>query len=341
MSTFGQLGDSAITSVVRIPDLSEHASLESTASLEHPQKGALLMLTEEGVAVSESEMRDQFIVFQFSSKDTGPRVLETSEVTPSIAGSEDLPDAKARLELTSFHIGKDEDVKKDTKATLRIDFGKDKNSSSPLETVFWSIAAGLELYDEIKKDTAQAKDLKSDFSKAFARRPVEIPGGLGQIRFEVVKHKEPPWWRKVFSFLQSGTGRALTSAIGFPGITAEGIRFVDELVGRLDDSKPEVLFRSRPMTLALTQKAKDEFTGGIPGVEVGAINSGFSLLARGRDYKTLVEHDPVYMAAYGLLRPGAVSIADFLGGSYEDPFQDMTYAVLRTKIVAAELEFTW
>ena len=125
-----------LLSVVRIPDLSEHASLESTASLEHPQKGALLMLTEEGVAVSESEMRDQFIVFQFSSKDTGPRVLETSEVTPSIAGSEDLPDAKARLELTSFHIGKDEDVKKDTKATLRIDFGKDKNSSSPLETVF-------------------------------------------------------------------------------------------------------------------------------------------------------------------------------------------------------------
>ena len=140
--------------------------------------------------------------------------------------------------------------------------------------------------------------------------------------------------------MQSGTGRTFTSAIGFPGITTQAIGLVDDLVNKLDKNKPTILFKSRPMTLALSEKAKLDFTGGIPGVNVGSLRPGFCLLARGRDFKAIVDSDPEYMAAYGLLKPKGVNVADFLTGSYDDPFKDLTYAVLRLNMAETELNFS-
>jgi hypothetical protein len=45
------------------------------------------------------------------------------------------------------------------------------------------------------------------------------------------------------------------------------------------------------------------------------------------------------MASYGLLKPKDVSVGDFLRGSYDDPFKDVTYAVLRLVMAEAELSF--
>ncbi len=343
MSLFGSLKGESVTTGLKVEDFPGFRTLladPSIATLTFPEvAGALTVNTDRGTTLSENDLEDQFLVFQFSDKSEGPRILETSQVTPKIKGTEEKPDIKARMQLTSFHIGGGEDIDKNSRATLRIDFGKDEKSNSSLDTVFWSIAAGLKLYDDIKKKPTDAKDLQSDFNSAFSKRPIEIPGGLSKLSFEVVKHQEPKWWQNIFTFLQSDTGKTLTSAIGFPGITTQAIGLVDELVNKLDNSKPKTLFKSRPMTLSLSEKAKSDFTGGLPGIELGSLNPGFCLLARGRDFKTIVDSDPVYMAAYGILKPKDVNVADFLQGNYDDPFKSVTYAVLRLVMAETELSF--
>ena len=285
------------------------------------------------------EIKDQFQVFQFSAQEEGPRILDPSEVEPVIQGSSDKPDVRTKLQLAAFHVGANEEVDARTRATLRIDFGKDEASNSHLDTVFWSIASGLKLYDQVKNEKTAPKQLEANFDKAFANRPIEIPGGLGRLSFEVVKHREPKWWQKLFGFLKSDTGELLTSTIGFPGITTQAVDFVDELLNRLDKNEPEVLFKSRPLTLALSEKARNEFTGGIPGVHMGCLNPGFALLARGRDFATVKEADPIYMAAYGRLKPNGVTIEDFLRGRYADPFENVTYAVIRVLSQEDQLSF--
>jgi hypothetical protein len=198
----------------------------------------------------------------------------------------------------------------------------------------------LNLYDNIKNKRSEAKDLKTDFNQAFSGRPVEIPGSLGRLSFEVVKHREPKWWQKIFTFLQSGSGKALISAVGFPAITGQAIGFLDELLNRLDRSDPQVLFKSRPMTLALTARAREAFTAGLPNINVGVMNPGFCLLARGRDYKKLLDNQPVYMGSVGLLKPKDMELQEFLQSPANNPFNKITYAVLKVSTGETKLNPT-
>lgn len=343
MKYFGEYRDQTIHSLMHLPREGADSLLRypEIATLENVADNQILALaTERGTSLSESDIRDQFVVFQFSQTTDGPTILDTSQVEPAKAGSADKPDALAVVQLASFSVGTDEGIDKNTRATLRLDLGKDSNSDSSLDTVFWSIAAGMNLYDEIKKKPSEAKDLKTDFNEAFSRRPVEIPGALGKLSFEVIKHKEPKWWQRIFTFLQSGTGKALTAAVGFPAITGQAIGFLDELLNRLDKSNPEVLFKSRPMTLALTTRARDSFNAGVPSVSVGVMNPGFCLLVRGRNYKTLVDNKPVYMGAYGLLKPRDMALQEFLQSPSANPFNQMTYAVLKVGTAETKLNPT-
>jgi len=339
MKYFGEYREQTIHSFMHLPRdrAADLLSQPAIATLENVTDNQILALaTERGESLSESDIKDQFVVFQFSQKEDGPTILDTSQVEPAKAGSPDKPDAHAIVQLASFCVGTDEGIDRNTRATLRLDLGKDSNSASGLDTVFWSIAAGMNLYDDIKKKRSEAKDLKTDFNEAFSKRPVEIPGALGKLSFEVVKHKEPKWWQRIFTFLQSGTGRALTAAVGFPAITGQAIGFLDELLNRLDKSDPEILFKSRPMTLALTTRARDSFNAGVPSVSVGVVNPGFCLLARGRDYKVLVDNKPVYMGAYGLLKPKEMPLEEFLQSPSNNPFNKITYGVL--KVGTAEIK---
>ncbi len=340
MKYFGEFRQETINSLVHVQ---RDRALELIGSPDYGtlvkarDKQILSFATDRGTLISEQDIGDQFVLFQFNQDPNGPTLLDTSEVVPSQQGSLDKPDALAIVQMAAFCVGSDEDVDKNTRATLRLDLGKDSNSDSPLNTVFWSIAAGLNLYDSFKKKPSEGKDLKTDFNEAFSRRPVEIPGGLGRLSFEVVKHSEPKWWQKIFSFLQSGTGKALTSAIGFPAITGQAIGFLDELLNRLDKSNPKVLFKSRPLTLALTARARDTFTAGVPNINVGVMNPGFCLLARGRDYPIILENKPEYMGAFGLLKPQDMDLQEFLKSPSNNPFNRITYAVLKVGTAETKL----
>jgi hypothetical protein len=290
--------------------------------------------------IESTEMADQFIVFQFSPKTEGPSILESSQVEPILDGSNTEPDVLMALEMLSFNLGANEKVDADTKATIRINIGKDESSRDKnFETVFWSIAAGLDLYNG--KTRTDSKDLKSDFKMAFGNRPIEIPGGLSKMTFEVVKHKEPAWWQRIFKFLQSDTGKSLVSTIGFPAVTSQAISMLDQVLNRLTDSEPEVLFKSRPLRLALTQQAKQDFTQGMARIKMGCLNPGFCVLARGKDFKAIVDSDSYYYPAYGKLVPSKVNQVDLLNGKYDDPLKDTTYAIFKVGMKKTKLDPTF
>ena len=318
------------------------------SSPEHPtfgltgDRGAVHFAIDNNLALKENDLSNQFIAFQLNNKKDGPAILESSEVTSTIEGSSEQPDVLMNLEMQSFHIGNDVDVDKNSRATMRINIGKDKSSTDKMfDTAFWSIAAGLDLYNEAKKKPADPKDLKADFKQAFGNRPIEIPGGLANMTFEVIKHREPRWWQRIFKFLQSDTGKTLTSTLGFPAITNNAINLIDELLNKLDKNEPEILFKSRPLRLALSQKAKTDYTGGSERIKIGSLTPGFCVLARGKDFNTFINADAYYYPTYGKLVPSKVGHADLMTGNYDDPFENVTYSIFRIGMKADKLDPTF
>jgi hypothetical protein len=308
----------------------------------HAERGLLggvsdLFSRDDGTAATSDDLADQFMVYQISKQVDGPALLDATAVQPGLSGSEEQSDVLAKLNLSSFHIGEGEDIDHDTRATMRITFGADPSSSSRMiDTAFWAVAAGLRLYQN--GAVAQDKELATDLNRAFANRPVEIAGGLGLLSFEVVRHQEPPWWNKLFSFAQGPTGQALTSALGFPAITQPALALVDELLGRLAEDKHQVLFKSVPMRLALTQLAHDDFTGGNPRIKLGALTDGHCVLARGRDRDALIAADPVFLPTLGILAPASANPARIEELTRDNPLHGLTYAVFRVRMKSATLD---
>lgn len=298
-----------------------------------PHEEMLRMLEAQAMGLEstgDEDLANQFLVFQLNNTDSGGTILETSLVEPSLDGSDAAPDVQMTIEMIAFHIGEDEGIPDNTRATMRLVIGKDENSRDKyFDAAFWTIAAGLQLFNDAKGKPAESKELKADFTKAFGKRPIEIPGGLARMTFEVVKHKEPQWWQRVFGFIQSDTGRALTSVIGFPAIGHTAIGMIDEVLNKLDADTTGVLFKSRALTLALSKQAKDDFSGGNSRVKVGCINPGFCVIARGRDYPVISNADAFFYSAYGKLVPSSVSEQDLVTGNYQDPFKNCTYGIFK------------
>jgi hypothetical protein len=307
----------------------------------HP--GANRFTRDDGTPASRDDLSDQFIVYQISKVAEGPALLDATAVQPALVGSADQPDVLARLNLASFHVGKGENIDPDTRATMRITFGADPSSSTRmLDTAFWAVAAGLKLYaqgqDGKGGGVAQDKQLATDINRAFANRPVEVSGGLGLLSFEVVRHQEPQWWQKLFDFARSGSGQALSTALGFPAITQPALALVDELLNRLAEDKHEVLFQSAPMRLALTAQAHEEFTGGNPRIKLGALADGYCVLARGRDRDALLAADPVFLPTHGILAPASADPGRTEELTIGNPLHGLTYAVFRVKMKTTQLD---
>ncbi|MBS1145379.1 MAG: hypothetical protein H6R14_2785 [Proteobacteria bacterium] len=296
-----------------------------------------LFSRDDGSAATRDDLADQFIVYQISKEAEGPALLDASAVKPGLEGTPEQPDVLARLNMTSFHVGTGEDIDPDTRATMRITFGADASSSGRImDTAFWAVAAGMKLYQN--GGVTQDKQLAADLNRAFANRPVEIAGGLGLLSFEVVRHEEPAWWKQLFAFAQGPTGQTLTSVLGFPAITQPALALVDELLGRLAEDKHEVLFKSAPMRLALTQQAHDEFTGGNPRIKLGGLSDGYCVLARGRDRDALVAADPVFYPTHGILAPATANPARIQELTTDNPLHTLTYAVFRIKTKSTMLD---
>jgi len=289
--------------------------------------GSVYWVNSEEQTLRLPELSNQFVLFQLASD--VPKLVEASQVTPRIDGSEKEPDILTHIELSAFHLAENDSVEAKTKATLRIVVNKDPQSSNTtLDTVYWAATAALSLHDKAKR--IDARDIRSDITKtAFAKRPIEVPGGLANISFEVIKHNDPSWFRSFLSFFSGNASASLIPILGLPAVSLEVMRLLDDFINGIQDKNAEVLFKSGPMQFAMTQYAKEQFTAGLSTVTVGCLNPGFWILVRGRDIGVLRASPPIYNGMYRRLLPAGASIEDVLQGKAEDPYNNITYAVLR------------
>jgi hypothetical protein len=278
---------------------------------------------------------DQFILLQLSDGDQ--RVVNTSLVSPALQGNPDKPDINMLLDFEGFKIGANEDIDRDTKATLQLKVGQEENIGG-LEKLFYCINGGLDLYNEIKGKKSDAKDFKKSTAAALGNKPISIPGGIGQISLKVVKHEEPTWWQKVFAFAKTDTAKELFSLIGFPGITETAVNCVSGMLDSLFDKEPKILFESQAVKLGFSKAAKDELSGGISTNFVSCLNPGFWIMARKSDYKTIIDSKPIYYGGYGILAPDGMSEIDALKDSGNNPFSKITYAVIRARMKEVDLK---
>jgi hypothetical protein len=286
-----------------------------------------------------TDISKQFLVFQLT--DEGAQ--EPSQITPSVPGSQDLPDMRVGVSLEGFQCPSQQGF---SSATLRFTMGKDPSSSDRIfDTAFWCIAAGLQLYQESQGKTvpASGKELRSDFQQAFGKRPIEIPGGLAVMSFEVVRHKPEAWWQKVFTFLQSSTGKTLVSTLGFPALANSAISVIDELMNRVVGTGGEAIFKSRPLTLALSKYARDNYTGGNSNIAVGTLNPGWALLARGGDFKRIASNTRKirFYPHLGIIAPSDTPVEELISNPQANEFADLTYGVLKVGMQSTKLDPTF
>jgi len=302
--------------------------------------GGVVLVSTPGAAkpMTHVDLANQFFAFQAELVNGSPVLLETSDVEPMVGTPDATPDVVLDMSLQAFHLGESEPVDRETRATLRLTLNKDDDSTRArnLETLYWGITTALRLYDDETGKKTESKELKTDYRKALGNKNIEIPGALADVKLEVIKHKEPRWWRNVFSFLGSNGAKTLTAALGFPAVTQQVIKFVDEAASRLEGTNPEVLFASRSMKLAFSKEARASYVGNGP-IKIGCLNPGTWVLARGRDFQTLANAQALFYATYGKLVPAKVPITDTLVPGYVDPFNDVTYAVLRVQMKPQKL----
>lgn len=291
--------------------------------------------------VTGSSAAEQFMLFQLGN--AGVPLRDLTEITPGIEGSDSAPDVHASISLLAFHLADDkaQSVTDASRATLRLDLGKDPSSNSPLEPLFWSIAAGLDLYDHVSSGSngQDPKRMSDDFPAKFRQRPVEIPGGLGQLRIEVMAHPEKPWWRRALGFFGEDRGvRQVVTSVGFPGIALDAVRLIDEMIGRFEDAAAEPLLRSRPLTLAFSEAARDDYVGGSDSARIGCITPGFYVLVRQADSDIFRQQPPLFLGHTGHLVPRTEweKAPGTIDPEHTD-YRGVTYAVLKVRLRATSL----
>ncbi|HRQ49303.1 MAG TPA: hypothetical protein PLR74_02125 [Agriterribacter sp.] len=276
---------------------------------------------------SVDETSNQFILLQLSDGDK--RVLK-------LQGTE-KPDINMLLDFEGFKIGSNENIDPKTKATLQLKVGQEHKITG-LEKLFYCINGGLDLYNEIKRKRAEPKDFKQSTETALGNKPISLPGGVGQISLNVVKHEEPKWWQKIFSFAKSGAGKNLMSLIGFGGITELAVNSIAGMLDNLFDKAPEILFQSQAVKLSFTQAGKEELGGDLSTVKVSCLNPGLWVMARKTDYDMILSANPVYYSGFGVLAPEGMSEIDALKDSGNNPFSKITYAIIKAKIKEVDLK---
>jgi len=176
--------------------------------------------------------------------------------------------------------------------------------------------------------------IDADLSSGFRQRPIEIPNGMAQLRIEIVAHPEPPAWRRYFSFLaRSDETKRLVSVLGFPGITIQAAKLIDQLMGAVDEARAQVLFRSRPLSIAMNGIAVTDFKAGLTTVSVAGVNDGYLVMTRFADMHRLLDmkSDIEFRGGDGLLvRKGS--------GILGEEFDHITYAVLRIRSKSSRIE---
>ena len=283
-----------------------------------------------------NELANQFIPFQIVGTENKNVVKQVHEIDRVLEGKGDRPDVLMRIEMVHFHLAKDERLRRDTRATMNITIRQENAIDDKLEPLYWVASAGLDLYN-LFNEKDNKKETQTDFHEVFARRPIELPNGIGVLKFDVIKHDEKKWYDVAFDLFTSKIGKAAIAVFGLPGVALEAAGIVKNLVSKIKDRKAEILFDSKELPLVFTKAAKEKILKDSTHNMVGSIQPGMFILTRGRDYKLFKEQSPFYHFTFQRLFPQETTSEQMMDSSFIDPFKNCTYAIFRVAVVDTKL----
>jgi len=283
-----------------------------------------------------NDLANQFIPFQIVGTEEENIIQQVHDIDPVLEGKEDRPDVLMRVEMVDFHLAEDERLNKRDRATMNITIRQENAVDDKLEPLYWVASAGLDLYN-LYNDKNKREKASTDLHEVFARRPIELPNGVGVLKFDVVKHREKRWYDFAFDIFTSKIGKAAVSVFGLPGVALEAAGIVKNLFNKLKDNNAEILFDSMELPLVFTKAAKDRMLKDNTNNMVGAIQPGMFLLARGRDFQLFKSLAPFYHYTYQKLYPQGTTNEQMMDVNFSDPFKNCTYALFRVAMVDTKL----
>jgi hypothetical protein len=280
------------------------------------------------------------------SVDDGAIIAPTA-VTPKLQGAASSPDVIMSVSLETFHLAASERVDNSSTAAMRIHLGPKQETTREalLGNLFWTIVSGLQLYNEQKQRKAKPKEFETPMSNAFAQRlPIQIPGGIMEFSFQVVRPRDRAWYEILLDWLTGKEGAVVTNllsaAVGFPGVVPAALGIIDRFVDGLVGDDADVLFSGEGLRYAITAAGRSELAADDPSSQIGCLNPGRWVLVRGRDLPLLVQNKARYWHPYGVLAPYDKTDQDVASGNYQDPFAEVPYAVLRIRMTEIDLTKT-
>lgn len=278
--------------------------------------------------ISSKGSAQDFFVFQITDKTDGEAAVMLSDLEPAFTGEDGKPDVLMEVNLVHFNFPATDEMNmnRKTRATMRLNIEQKVPVNDKSKPLVWIATAGIKIHDLIKEGRNNLKDEKlTDFNKSFGNRAIEIPKGKVKLSFDVLCHKEPKWYEKVFSFASSPTGGMITAALGLPGVTTGVIGIIDKLFKDLKDEKSQILFASPKLDLVLNQAAKtsDEYE------DEPVMTPGYFVICRGSDLGFFKKNPARYNGAIKNLLPIDVKVEDFLTEGYTSPFADKTFAIFK------------
>ena len=278
-----------------------------------------------------------FFIFKICEEDnTEEKHVEMlTDLNPEFEG-DILPDIAMAINLVHFNLSNKEELNKRTRATMRLTIEQKDPLFQQQEPLMWIASVGLKIFD-IVKNKKSLKDVNlADFNGAFGNRPIEIPKGRATLSFDLIKHREPKWWQKVFNFTNSPEGHALSAALGFPGVTQNVVGMMDRLFKDITKSRSEVIFNSEKIDLAFTNAAKGEDSF----EETAVMNRGYYLVCKGSDLGFFMSTPAKFNKAVNNLIPRDIGMEEFLSEGFVNPFDSKTFAIFKVALANMTIDKT-
>jgi hypothetical protein len=280
-----------------------------------------------------AEANKPFAIYQLSQtgEDTY-EILSPLSVVPDLDGSEENPDVALGLELVGVQFGEEvwTDARAADRATIRL---TTKRELGATETLHWAITTAVNLYEAYKGDKPVVHPIDLNARLIGPSQTMQFKGGAGAVQLEVLGHERPDWWQKVFNFLRGEGGQALMGAIGFPAVNRAALGFIDELTNRIKAARQKPIFSAGYAAVVFSKQGLTTYAQRNPA----RLSTGLWLVVNPTDKSLLEQHGAYYFGGYARMVPGSygdpTAYLDVIAQGNEDPFRNITYAVLDADMV--------
>jgi len=274
------------------------------------------------------------VIVQVSNDQAGTVLKDPFNVDPTITGSDDKPDVALSIQLQGFHMGESTPIDSNTRATMRVvTTNQTSASDNNLQPLYWAVMAGIDLWKQYGKPEdkkASVENQQNNIKDALVNRPIEVRNGLASIQIQILQHKEPPWWRQIFSWLVSPDGgEAIAEALGYGAIAKPAMSILDKFVTDLGNYEAKPIIQTSFGPYAFSKRGRNKYETGFN--VCGHLNGGSWILLKPEDFDKVAKLKPYFYGPFGRLIPAGKTPIQFSSeikaNKQSDALSDVTYAV--------------